>query len=77
MSFYSFPTGKRYKKKEKRKLKNFPGGQVGRFYRNLVDNVDNFLGSNFYGRITNNYETPSADVQKCNCRQGLCEGHAN
>ena len=64
MSFYSLPTGKFYKKKEKRKLENFPAGYIGRLYRNLADNVDNFLGSDFYGRTTNDYEIPSADVQK-------------
>ena len=46
-------------------MKNFPAGYVGRFYRNLADNVDNFLGSDVYGRMTNDYEIPSSDVQKC------------
>ena len=64
MSFYSLPTGKLYKKEEKKKLKIFPAGYVSRFYRNLADNVDNFLGPDFYGWITNDYEIPSADVQK-------------
>ena len=41
MSFYSLPTGKLYKKEEKKKLKIFPAGYVSRFYRNLADNVDN------------------------------------
>ena len=54
MNFYSSPTGKLYKKKEKK----------GRFYRNLADNVDNFLGSDFYGQIASNYGTPSGDIQK-------------
>ena len=64
MSFISLPTGKLYKKSEKKKLKNFPAGYVGKFYRNLVDNVDTFLGSDFYGRIANDGEIPSKDVQK-------------
>ena len=34
------------------------------FYRNLADNVDNFLGSNFYGRIANDTDIPSDDIQK-------------
>lgn len=59
MSFIPLSTGKLYNKKEKRKLKNFPAGYVGRFYRNFADNVDNFLGSDFYGQITN-------DVQRQN-----------
>ena len=55
MSFYSLPTSKLYIKKEKRKLKNFPAGYIGRFYRNLADNVKNFLGSDFSGQIASNY----------------------
>ena len=53
-----------YKKPEKKKLKNFPAGYVDKFYRNLADNVDIFLGSDFYGRITNDAGIPSEDVQK-------------
>ena len=64
MSFIFLPTGKLYKKPEKKKLKNFPAGYVGKFYRNLADNIDTFLGSNFYGRITNDADIPSEDVQK-------------
>ena len=45
------------------KLKNFPAGYVGRFYRNLADNVDNFLGSDFYGKIAIDTNIP-IDVQK-------------
>ena len=51
MSFMSLPTGTLYKKPEKKKLRNFPAGYVGKFYRNLANNIDNFLGSEFYGRI--------------------------
>ena len=47
--FYSLPTGKLYKKPKQSRLKNFPTGYVGNFYRNLADNVDDFLGSDFYG----------------------------
>ena len=64
MSFISLPMGKRYKKPEKVKLKNFPAGYIGNFYRNLVDNIDDFLGSDFYGKIANNRDIPSEDVQK-------------
>ena len=46
-------------------LKNFPAGYVGRFYRNLADNVDNFIGSDFYSRITTDADIPREDVQKC------------
>ena len=34
------------------------------FYRNLADNIDNFLGSDFYGQIANDHNIPSEDVQK-------------
>ena len=64
MSFISLPTGTLYKKPEKKKLKNFPAWYVGKFYRNLADNYDNFLGSEFYGRIANDSEIPSNNVQK-------------
>ena len=64
MSFISLPTGKLYKKPEKKKLKNFPAGYVGKFYRNLADNVDMILGSDFYGRIASDADIPSEDVQK-------------
>ena len=64
MSFISLPNGKLYKKRETRKLRNFPAGYMGRFYRNLVDNLDNFLESDFSGQITNDYNIPSENVQK-------------
>ena len=63
MSFVSLQTGKLYGKPKKR-LKNFPAGYVGKCYRNLADNVDTFLGSDIYGRIANDADLPSEDVQK-------------
>ena len=51
--FHSLPTGKLHKKPRQSRLKNFPTGYVGSFYKNLADNVNNFLGSDFYGRIAN------------------------
>ena len=63
MSFILLSMGSLYKKPEKKKLKNFPAGYFGKFYRNLADNVDNFLDSEFYGRIANAAENPSNDVQ--------------
>ena len=56
--------GKLHKKEKQKRLKNFPAGYVGNFYRNLADNVDNFVGSEFYGRTTNDANLPSADLQK-------------
>ena len=64
MSFILLPTGPLHKKTEKKRLKIFPAGYVGRLHRNLADNVDNFLGSDFYGRIVNDYVIPSEAVQK-------------
>ena len=47
MKFYSLPTGKLHKKTKKSRLKNFPTGYVGSFYRNLAENVEDFIGSDF------------------------------
>ena len=45
--------GKLCEKSEKKKrLKNFPVSYVGKFYRNLADNVNTFLGSDFYGKLS-------------------------
>ena len=62
--FYLLPTNKLYKKENTKRLKTFPAGYVGSFYRNLADNVDNFIGSDFYSRITNDSDIPDDDVQK-------------
>ena len=48
----------------KKKLKNFPAGYIGKFYRNLADNVDKFVGSDVYDQIINDADIPSEDVQK-------------
>ena len=45
-------------------MKDFPAGYMGSFYRHLVDNIDNVLGSAFFGRIANDANIPSEDVQK-------------
>ena len=37
---------------------------MGSFYRNLADNVDNFVGSDFYPRIATESDIPTEDVQK-------------
>ena len=64
MSFILSPMVTFYKKPEKKKLKDFSAGYIAKFYRNLVDNVDNFLGSGFYGKTANDANIPSEDVQK-------------
>ena len=61
--FYLLPTNKLYKKEDTRQLKNFLAGYVGSFYRSLADNVDNFIGSDFYSRITADADIPREDVQ--------------
>ena len=62
--FYLLPTNKLYKKEKTERLKNFPAGYVGSFYKNLADNVNNFVGSNFYSRIAADSDIPKEDVQK-------------
>ena len=57
-------TGKLHKKEKQKRLKYFPAGYVGNSYRNLADNVDTFLGSDFYGRISNDSDLPTEDIQK-------------
>ena len=62
MSYISLTTGKLHKKPEKIKFKIFLVGYVGRFYRNLADNADNFLGSDFYGENCKRCKYP---IQRC------------
>ena len=62
--FYLLPTNKLYKKEKSNRLKNFPAGSVGSFYRNLADNIDNFVGSDFYSRIAIDSDILTEDVQK-------------
>ena len=62
--FYLLPTNKLVKKENTKRLKNFPAGYVGKFYRNIADNVDNFLGSDFYSRISKDYDIHNDDLQK-------------
>ena len=62
--FYLLPTNKLDKKEKTNKLKNFPAGCVGSFYRNLADNIDNFVGSDFYSRIATDSNIPTENVQK-------------
>ena len=61
--FYLLPTNKLYQKENTKKLKNFPAGYVGNFYRNLSDRVDN-VQSNFLSAISNDTAIPKDDVQK-------------
>ena len=62
--FYLLPTNKLYKKEKTERLKNFPVGYRGSFYRNLADNVNNFVGSDFYSQIAADSDIPKEDVQK-------------
>ena len=60
--FFLLPTNKLHKKENTKRLKNFPAGYVGSFYRNLADCVD--TSSNFYSKIANDANIPKEDVQK-------------
>ena len=60
--FFLLPTNKLHKKENTKKLKNFPTGHVGSFYRNLADNID--TTSDFYSRIAADADIPKEDVQK-------------
>lgn len=64
IGFYSSPTGKLHKKPRQRRLKNFTAGYVGSFHRNLADNVDNFIGYDFYEQMANDSNIPTEDVRK-------------
>ena len=64
MDFTSLPICKLHRKTETKKLKNFHAGYVGRFYRDLVNNVDSAVSSDFYVWITGDADIPSDDVQK-------------
>ena len=60
--FFLLPTSKLYKKENTQRLKNFPAGYVGNFYRNLADNIN--TDSDFYLRIAADSDIPKEDVQK-------------
>ena len=60
--FFLLPTNKLYKKENTRRLKNFPAGYVGNFYRNLAGNIN--TDSDFYSRIAADTDIPKEDVQK-------------
>ena len=60
--FFLLQTNKLYKKEDTKKLKNFPAGYVGSFYRNLADCIN--TNSDFYSRIAAHADIPKEDVQK-------------
>ena len=64
MGFYSLLTGKLHKKTKNSRLKYFPAGYLGSFYRKLADNVENFSRSDFYGKIASDANIPPEDVQE-------------
>ena len=61
--FYLLPTNKLFKKEDTKRLKNFPAGYMGNFYRNLADKVDN-VQSNFLSAISGDKNIPKDDIQK-------------
>ena len=62
MGFIFLPSGKLHKKTETKKLKNFPAGYMGRFYMDLVNNVDSDVSSDICCRIADDADTPSDDI---------------
>ena len=60
--FFLLPTNKLYKKENTKRLKNFPGGYVGSFYRNLADRVD--TNNDFLATASNDVNIPKNDIQK-------------
>ena len=60
--FFLLPTNKLYKKEYTKKLKNFPAGYVGSFYRNLADSIN--TNSDFYPQIAADADIPKEDIQK-------------
>ena len=58
--FFLLPRNKLYKKENTKKLKNFPAGYVGHFYRNLADCVD--TNNDFFANISNDTNIPKEDV---------------
>ena len=61
--FYLLATNKLCKKEKTKRLKNFPAGYVGSFYRNLADSIDKFVGSDF-SWIATDSNIPTEDVRK-------------
>ena len=45
-------------------MQNFTFVYVGNFYRNLADNVNNFIGSEFYGITADDSNRPPENVKK-------------
>ena len=60
--FFLLPTNKLYKKENTKRIKNFPAGYVGSFYRNFADRVD--TNNDFFADIANDANVPKEDVQK-------------
>lgn len=64
MGFYSFPIGKLHKKPKQSRWQNFTASYLGNFYWNLADNVDNFIGYDYNGKVANDANIPSEDLKK-------------
>ena len=60
--FFCFQRINSIKKENTWRLKSFPAGYVGNFYRNVTDNIN--ADSDFYSRIAADTDTPKEDVQK-------------
>ena len=64
MSFISLPTGKLHEKTKTKEAGNFPVGYVGKFYRNLAQDIDSSVNLDFYDKIANDAEIPPEDIPK-------------
>ena len=62
MGFYSLHTGKVTKKTKKEEIEKFPCRLCWKFLPKLANNIDTFMGSNFYDRIANDSSIPSEDI---------------
>ena len=60
--FFLLLTNKLYEKENTKKLKNFPAGYVGSFYRNLADKIN--TNSHFHFQIAADGDIPKDEVQK-------------
>ena len=56
--------GKLYEKTKAKKLRNFPAECLGKFYRNLAQDIDSSVNEDFNGKIANDAEMLSEDFQK-------------
>ena len=74
--FYLLLMNKFCKKEKRNRLQNFPAGYVGSFYRNLADNVDNFVGSDFYMNSCRFWYSNWRCAKIYPCNVGFCKEYS-